>query len=291
MLKQDIATGSTSKRSRGFRPTEHSRRVGMAVAATATTALCVAIAAPAEAKQANNRCGFAVIIGVRGSTEPAGTGTANDGRTYASGGLGPTINNLTAGALGDKTIPFWIEGLNYPAVMLDPNNKQAPSYIASLNKGVTNLRGEIEDLANSCPSTNIILGGFSQGAHVISSTLDETYMPLSASAKNHISAVALFGSPTFHAGESINASGSGPSNGIFGLSGTPALANYKRLAWNSSYTSQSLQPIVRSYCLSGDFFCQTNLTQNGLNIHQTYPTSPTMLAAWSFIHGWIADND
>lgn len=246
---------------------------------------------PAQAKQANNRCGFATIVGVRGSTEPAGAGTANGGRTYASGGLGSTVNNFVASALGDRTIPFWVEGLKYPAVMADPKNREARSYMASLNQGIGNLRNEIESLASTCPRTNIILAGFSQGAHVISATLEETAMPLSANAKNHVSAVVLFGSPRFHAGEAFNAKGSGPSSGIFGIGGSSALAKYKRLAWNSTYTARSLQPIVRSYCLSGDFFCQTNLTSKGLAIHQSYPTSSMMLASWSFVRGWITDNN
>ncbi|MGO4299514.1 cutinase family protein [Leifsonia sp. RAF41] len=232
-----------------------------------------------------------MIIGIRGTNEPAGTGTTNGGRTYVSGGLGDTVNAVTAGAGGDPEIPYWVEALNYPAVAMDPGNPQANNYQSSLEIGVANLRGEIENLASSCPASNIVLVGYSQGAQGITNVLSGASGSLTTNAKNHIGAVVMYGAPTFHFGESWNA-GTGVYNGIFGLSGTPALGNYKRLAWlPPSYSSQGMLPIIRSYCLAGDEFCQGNYTAQGAAIHGSYAASSLTTAGWGFIRGWLTDNN
>lgn len=262
-------------------------RIFGAVAIVAVVSSLV-VAAPAKAAP-GTRCGFATIVGVRGSNEPAGTGTANGGRTYASGGLGFTINATIAGAQGDPNIPFYIEALNYPAVILDPGNQQATTYLSSLNIGVTNLAGEVNNLATSCPSTNIVLVGYSQGAHVINNVLANGY--LTASAKNHISAVVLLASPTFHGGDRWNAPGAPTGNGTFGSSSWN-LGGYQRQTYIPPDYRLDYLPIVRSYCLSGDQFCQSNYTAAGAAIHASYVTNASIAnAAWGFIRGWLTDNN
>ncbi|MFF9563835.1 cutinase family protein [Leifsonia sp. NPDC014704] len=246
------------------------------------------VAAPAEAAP-GTRCGFATVVGVRGSQEPAGTGTANGGRTYASGGLGPTVNAIIAGVQSDPNIPFYVEGLNYPAAILDPGNQQATNYISSLNIGVTNLSGEVNNLATSCPNTNIVLVGYSQGAHVINNVLANGY--LTVNAKNHISAVVLVASPTFHGGDPWNAPGSPTGNGTFGSSSWP-LGAYQRQTYIPPDYHLGYLPIVRSYCLSGDQFCQSNYTAAGAAIHGSYATNASIWnAALGFIYGWLTNNN
>lgn len=49
-------------------------------------------------------------------------------------------------------------------------------------------------------------------------------------------------------------------------------------------------PIVRSYCLPGDMFCQGNA--NGLSIHGSYKSnSAVMRDAWLFNYNWLVSND
>lgn len=257
----------------------------------AVVALLVAasISAPAHAV-VGTRCGFATVIGVRGSDEPAGSGSTNSGRTYASEGLGNVIRNFAIGMQSDRNIPVFVEALNYPANVLDPANLDSTNYLASLNIGANNLRSEIEDLARNCPQTNILLAGYSQGAHVINNVLINAG-GLSSNAKAHVRAVVMFGSPTYHAGEGWNDSQSGSSHGLLGVFGNPDLAQYAHLAWlPPSYTLGS-SLAIRSYCLSGDFFCQTNLTPNGRTIHESYPTSSVMLRAQLFVKGWLTDDN
>lgn len=273
---------------RSFRVRRHGWTRIFAAAAIVAAAISLVVATPAEAAP-GTRCGFATIIGVRGSQEPAGTGTANGGRTYASGGLGFTINAIIAGAQGDPTIPFYVEALNYPAVIVDPGNSQAASYLSSLNIGVTNLAGEVNNLATTCPNTNIVLVGYSQGAHVINNVLANG--SLTANAKNHISAVVLVASPTFHGGDRWNAPGSPTGNGTFG-SNSWNLGGYQRQNYIPPDYHLGYLPIVRSYCLSGDQFCQSNYTSAGAARHVSYGTNSAIsTAAWGFIRGWLIDNN
>jgi Cutinase len=233
------------------------------------------------------------MIGVRGTNEPAGTGLSNGGRTYASGGLGGPIASLVVSASADPVLPFYVEALAYPAVALDYLNQQAPTYLASVNIGAANLRAEIENLASTCPYSNIILAGYSQGGDVIDLVLRGAGGSLSTSAKNHLSAVVMFGSPKFHGGEVWNAPGSGTGNGIFGAFPHPEYSSYTKLAWlPPDYSHQGQKTIIRSYCYPGDEFCQSNFSSNGAQIHSSYANNQsTMIDAWVFIKSWLVDNE
>jgi cutinase len=61
-------------------------------------------------------------------------------------------------------------------------------------------------MANSCPHTKVVLGGYSQGAAVIDIVTAAPVaglgfqQPLPGNAANHVAAVALFGNPSGRAG-------------------------------------------------------------------------------------------
>ena len=266
-------------------------RLGRLLAMSTISAVLatIGIGTPASAT-IGSRCGFATLIGVRGTYEDAGTGSSNGGRTYASGGLGNVVRNFGIGMQSDPNIPVYVEALNYPAVFLQPGNPQAASYASSLSIGTNNLRGEIENLTVNCPQTNILLAGYSQGAHVINNVLRNDG-GLSAAAKAHVRAVVMFGSPTFHGGEAWNAPGAGSSHGVVGMVGNADLAQYKHLTWVPPSYVLGYLPAVRSFCLSGDFFCQTNFTDNGMSIHESYATSSVMLQAQLFVKSWLTDDN
>ena len=191
------------------------------------------------------------------------------------------LSGLLSFTHSDIYLPIYTEAILYPAAVYD-----VPStlYPASVETGRVNLTGEIENLAASCPNTNILLAGYSQGAHVIQAALTSN---LSSSARAHIKAVVLFGSPTYRPGESWNAPGSAPLNGMFAAA-PGSLSSWTRLAWNSGYTSKSQQPIVRAWCYGGDAFCQAAWPM-GVGIHGSYDKD--MLAAWTFIYSWITTED
>ncbi|SEA85710.1 Cutinase [Leifsonia sp. 21MFCrub1.1] len=248
-------------------------------------------AVPAAANQASQRCAFTTLVGVRGSTEPAGSGSANGGRTYASGGLGSVVGALAYSATIDRDLPFWVEGINYPAVISDPANASAPTYTSSWQAGMRKLFDEIENLALVCPMTNIVLAGYSQGAHVIDGVLNGQIGLLSQNARNHISAVVMYGSPAYHAGDPWNAPGSGTSNGILGSASSVNLSLYQRLAYVPPSYALQAQSVIRSYCLTGDAFCQANLTPAGMDIHESYKTTSVVDDSWTFVRAWLTDNN
>lgn len=259
---------------------------------TAVLAASVAIVsvgyAPAHADSTSQRCGLAILISVRGTNEAAGVGTSNSGRTYLSGGAGATLNNLVGYANREQNFPVYQESINYPAVALDFSNPQATNYISSLQYGTTNLVGEINNIIAACPYTNILLAGYSQGADVIDQAIGAYHNssvavpPLTASAMTHIASVMLFGDPSYRAGEAWGAVGNGTGNGVFAK---PAgqFQNAKKLTWLApSYTKLGYVTTVRSYCFTGDFFCQSTPTPAGVMVHASYGASNAIVDAWVF---------
>lgn len=181
-------------------------------------------------------------------------------------------------------------------MIIDWLNPLNQNYVNSVNIGISNLRGEIENLASNCPHTNILLAGYSQGAHVVTRVLSDATAPafpstpLSTNARAHIKAVALFASPSFTPGELYNWTGSGTGHGVFGeVAGS--LSNYTELAWIApAYSERAFLPKVRSYCLSGDMFCQANA--GGYTIHGSYKSnSEVMSDAWRFSFNWLVTDE
>lgn len=259
-------------------------------------AVVFAGSAPASAIPGPSRCGFTTLIALRGSDETAGTGSSNRGRTYASGGWGATLGELVGYANREPSVPIYTEAVVYPAVILNWANPVDQNYVNSVNAGMTNLRNEIEDLAATCPSTNIVLAGYSQGAHVITRVLSSATAAaypttqLSTNARAHIKAVVLFGSPAFTPNETYDWSGSGRAQGFL-ADPAGSLTPYRTLTWLApEYSTKGYMPIVRSYCLPGDMFCQGN--GNGLAIHGSYKSNATVMRdAWLFTYNWLVSND
>ena len=103
---------------------------------------------------------------------------------------------------------------------------------------------------------------------------------------SNIKAVALFASPSFTPGELYNWTGSGSGRGVFGEV-TGSLSNYTTLAWIApAYSEKGFLPKIRSYCLPGDMFCQSNIA--GRTVHESYKSnSAVMRDAWLFSFNWL----
>ena len=255
-------------------------------AAVATIMLCLGaglFAAPAEASTniiSAYRCGPATIINVRGTNETAGTGTSNGGRTYQFGGAGQTLQTLRGIYRADQNIPVYEEALNYPAAVWGV----APylPFIASVHQGAVTLRAEIEDLAASCPTTNILLAGYSQGAQVIGDVLDYQSSPqLSANAKSHVVSIVLFGDSSYRPDPAIMAPGDGTNGGLF-VRNVGAFRDWNtRIAYSPTGGTYTVSKI-RSYCWPGDQFCQA-AGPSGSAIHASYGAPATAQAGWTFL--------
>lgn len=96
-------------------------------------------------------------------------------------------------AMGDDVYPAVPVGIIHPLrdVGASLSNGQWFSYGRSVNKGVKELTEYINLVTSTCPSAQIVIGGYSQGAQVAGETLDK----LTDSTKKHVTFTALFGDP------------------------------------------------------------------------------------------------
>jgi cutinase len=156
----------------------------MQSAVFAALALIGVVAGPAAtANAADDSCAAVEVVFARGTFEAPGVGAT--GQSF--------VDALNA-RLPGKTVDAY--GVNYPASL---NFGQAVD-------GVADAANRIQSIATECPSTKIVLGGYSQGAAVAGYTTSSTVPagialpasisgPLPASVASHVAAVALFGTP------------------------------------------------------------------------------------------------
>src|SRR5581483_554143 len=88
----------------------------------------------------------------------------------------------------------------YPAV-IGAQWVAFPGYFASVATGVNELISYLNQRVRSCPDEMTVLGGYSQGADVITSALARTGGgSFSDQAKAHMKYVALYGDPAYNNG-------------------------------------------------------------------------------------------
>ena len=123
------------------------------------------------------------VVFARGTFEPPGIGTT--GQAF--------VDSLRL-RTGGKSVDVY--PVNYPA-SLD---------FAAAADGVIDASNKVRDIAPSCPNTNMVLGGYSQGAAVIGYITEDAVpdgftlpagitAPMPPGVANHVAAVALFGKP------------------------------------------------------------------------------------------------
>ncbi len=159
----------------------NSRRIAYAlgVAAATSWALPPALVPSVTAQP----CPDVDLMFARGTSEAPGVGATGQALVDA---LGPR--------LGGRSMDVY--AINYPAT-----NDFATGY-----HGLFDEKAHIESEIANCPRTQIVLGGFSQGAAIagfatsanIPAGVDpaEVPKPLAPDAANHIAAVTLFGTPS-----------------------------------------------------------------------------------------------
>lgn len=138
-------------------------------------------------------CPDAEVVFARGTDEPPGIGRMGE----------PFVNDLRA-AMNGKTVGVY--AINYPAIS-DWN---------TTGLGVADTVAHVQDMAARCPSTKLVLAGYSQGAAVVSLATESALPPffnpppgssgtLPRNAASSVAAVALFGMPSM---DYLNAHGS-----------------------------------------------------------------------------------
>lgn len=154
-------------------------------AAAMTMLLATGTTTPAISTAADGGpCADVEVIFARGTLEPPGPGAVGQ----------PFIDALTS-RLGHTSVDAY--PVNYPASL---NFSQAAD-------GVADAANRVLDTVNTCPSSKIVLGGYSQGAaiaaYITADSVPPGYVlpdgisgPLPPSVAPHVAAVALFGKPS-----------------------------------------------------------------------------------------------
>lgn len=196
--------------------------------------------------------------------------------------LGSTPHNQVQ--IGDEDGDYGVvQSGEYPAIGLPWI--QWPTYWGSVQIGVSELTGYLNQRAARCPNEAIVLGGHSQGADVVGTTLERG--GLSDTAKSHIAYVALYGDPR-NSGYLTGSSG--------GPAGIPPCFHGPWLQGNLQCGSSPVNGLLTArtpyvptdflfrtggWCDAGDGMCTGNLASciaSGCGTHNT---------AYSGSGGWI----
>lgn len=159
---------------------------GLFACLSATTSL--AVAAPAQGAP----CPDVELIFARGTSEPAGIGR-----------VGQALSAELADNLGGRTLGTY--GVNYPA---------SYDFLAAAD-GAVDATNRITAMAQDCPGTRFVLGGYSQGAAVVDMLLGipplgekvgevGSAAPLPQSLASKVAAVAVFGNPATKFGNPVS---------------------------------------------------------------------------------------
>ncbi len=171
-----------------------SRRILAAVSAVAAVPMAaLVLPVPTAAAQP---CPDVEVVFARGTSEPAGVGR-----------VGQALADALRPQLGSRTVGTY--GVNYPA-----------SYdFLNTAVGATDATNRIAFMAQQCPGTRIVLGGYSQGAAVIDMLAGVPPLgnrvgnigsapPLPGGLNGNVAAVAVFGNPATKFGNPVSAAGS-----------------------------------------------------------------------------------
>jgi cutinase len=145
-------------------------RITRILGAVMVTAAALPIALIEIPSAAGAPCPEVEVVFARGTKEPPGVG-----------GVGQAFIDSLRSQLGGRSVGVY--AVNYPA---------SNDFVNSTRAGVDDASAHIQSLANSCPNTRMVLGGYSQGAAVIK--LSTTAMP--SQMADHVAAAAVFGGPS-----------------------------------------------------------------------------------------------
>lgn len=157
------------------------------IVAAAGLAAAAPLIAPSPAPlAAAASCPDAEVVFARGTGEPPGIGRVGDA----------FVSSLRAKLPGQAIEAYPV---NYPASY---NFLQA-------TYGANDVSGHLHYMAETCPDTRVVLGGYSQGAAVIDIVTAtpvagiSVSQPLPLAAANQVAAVALFGNPSKRLGNVV----------------------------------------------------------------------------------------
>ncbi|MDF0529949.1 cutinase family protein [Tsukamurella sp. 8F] len=211
------------------------------------TGVGAAVAAPS--------CADYTFIGVAGSGEGA-----------EAGGMGTLVSNVVsdlaqrARAKG-KTVAT--RAVRYPALPVPQTVETVGPFLQSMETGARNTQGDIGIVARGCPSTKIVVVGYSQGAAAAHRALQRT-----ANGKQ-IAAAALIADPDRRPGDTARSGGS--ASGGQGLARAVPIGGALPQALPVPIGAHTL-----SWCNAGDGICDWTGSMDDAksSVHTSYTAAP-----------------
>lgn len=171
------------------------RRLILACSAAVLATAGSAVITPAVSS-AQPACPDVEIVFARGTSEPVGVGR-----------VGQALADALAPQLGGRSLGTY--GINYPA---------GYDFLSTAD-GAADATAHIDAMAQQCPATRIVLGGYSQGAAVVDMLAGVpplgnkvgsigSALPLPGGAAGNVAAVTVFGNPATKFGNPLSAAGS-----------------------------------------------------------------------------------
>lgn len=161
-------------------------RVATAVATSVLTALAALTTLQAPSASAAPKCSDVEMVFARGTDEPPGLGVVG---TALVDTLRPMVKGKSIGTYAVKYPASW-DFLKVAA-------------------GANDASKRVQSIADTCPDSKIVLGGYSQGAAVIDVVTTSPIAglgftaPMPAATAPHIAAVAVFGNPGARIGQPL----------------------------------------------------------------------------------------
>ena len=164
------------------------RHIALVLGAAAATSWSP-LSAPVPSASAQP-CPDIEVVFARGTTEDPGVGPT-----------GQAFVDALRARMGARSMGVY--PVDYPATMDFPTALD----------GIRDASAHVESTATNCPSTKMVLGGFSQGAAVMGFVTaniipdgapDGVPNPMPSDVANHVAAVALFGKPNARFMRAIN---------------------------------------------------------------------------------------
>ncbi|MGX9295176.1 cutinase family protein [Tsukamurella paurometabola] len=190
-------------------------------------------------------------------------GAAGSGEGHSAGGLGATVNSAAqafAGRARAAGRSVAIRPIYYPAAAVPSRLDQFGGFLASMNAGAANTQGDVEIVLKACPSTKIVLAGYSQGASAVHRALQRL------GDRKQITAAALIADPDRIPNDTTRYLGSAPrSQGMAQAAAVISGANPAPLAPRVGGRTLSI-------CTSGDPVCHWtgDLATTVPNSHDSY---------------------
>jgi len=205
-----------------------SLRMSAWLAAITSTLVCAAAPLAVAPSAAADPCPDIEVVFARGTNDAPGLG--RPGQAFA---------DALQGQVGGRTLTTY--GVNYPA---------SYDFLAAAD-GAADATNRISAMAASCPSTRIVLGGYSQGAAVVDmlagipplgNKIGEvgSAPPLPGSLVPNVAAVAVFGNPATKFGNPVTSSVFGGKAIDLCKDGDPICSHGRNPFAHSDYVSAGL---------------------------------------------------